>query len=262
MSQELIENNAISVRARAEIDIQISTARAYPRNIGDFLTNSEEMVSRNEDIAASCIFSLPRKDKGKQIFIKGPSIRLAEILISCYGHFHAQVRVLEVTDKTVTVEGEAWDIQTGNRICLPHVENINGNFGDAKKLAIAIATSKALRNVTFVVIPRAYVDQIYAAACRAAVGDQKTLHTKVKTILSRFQQMGIDPEKILAYFAKEKAEDFNLEDVENLIGIGTAIKEGALNIDSAFTLDESTSSMAVEERVKHLLGSKDVENKE
>jgi hypothetical protein len=57
MSEELVENSTLSVRARAEIDIQVSTARAYPRNVKDFMKNAEAMVTLSEDIAASCIFA-------------------------------------------------------------------------------------------------------------------------------------------------------------------------------------------------------------
>jgi hypothetical protein len=256
MSEELVENSTLSVRARAEIDIQVSTARAYPRNVKDFMKNAEAMVTLSEDIAASCIFALPRKDKGKQIFIKGPSIRLAEIMISCYGHFHAQVRILEIAEKTVTVEGEAWDVQTGNRICLPHVENINGVFSDAKKLAIASATSKALRNVAFRIIPRAYVDELYAIAGKFVIGDQTKLQIKLKELLSKFQLMGIEREKIFTFLGKSSIEELDKEDFLNLVGVGTAIKDGELSIDSAFVLDDTNSDLSGKERVSRLLAMK------
>lgn len=261
MSQELVESNVTAI-ARAEIDSQVATAHAFPRDIKKFLSEAELTVTLNEDIAASCIWSLPRKNKGKQEFLKGPSIRLAEILISCYGNFYAQTRLIEIGSKTVTVEGVAWDIEKNVKISQTLTENINGEFKDAAKLTAAAASSKVLRNVAYRVIPKSYVDHIYTIATKFAVGDQKTLHTRVKGLIARFQQMQIDQEKIFTFFGKQKIEDFNLTDVENLIGIGTAIKEGALHIDAAFSMDESNAGMTANERVQHLLETKGSDNKE
>jgi hypothetical protein len=257
MTQELIESSNIASLLRAEIDVQVSTARAFPRDIKKFLAEAETTVTLNEDIAASCIWSLPRKNKGKQEFLKGPSIRLAEILISCYGNFYAQTRILEVTAKTVTVEGVAWDLEKNVKITQQLTENINGTFSDAAKLAAAAASSKVLRNVSYRVIPKSYVDHIYSIASKYAVGDQKTLINRCKKLFERFQQMGIDQEKIFTFFNKKKIDEFTLEDVENLIGIGTAIKENALSIDAAFNIDEENASLSADERIKNLLQSKE-----
>jgi hypothetical protein len=63
-----------------ELDIQINTAKAYPRSVKSFLEEAKMLATANQETAASCFYSLPRKDKnGKQVQITGPSIRLAEI---------------------------------------------------------------------------------------------------------------------------------------------------------------------------------------
>ena len=61
--------------ARAEIDTQIATARAYPRSLKRFRETATTMATLDEKTAASCFYALPRGGKS----IMGPSARLAEI---------------------------------------------------------------------------------------------------------------------------------------------------------------------------------------
>ena len=60
-------------RQRAELENQITTAKAYPRSITHFLREAMGMVTLNEEVASSCIYALPRGGKP----IEGPSVRLA-----------------------------------------------------------------------------------------------------------------------------------------------------------------------------------------
>ena len=62
--------------ARAEIDVQIATARRYPRSITLASKNIRDLVTLDKDAAAECMYALPRGGKP----IQGPSIRLAEII--------------------------------------------------------------------------------------------------------------------------------------------------------------------------------------
>src|SRR5690242_11984213 len=105
MSQELITRDS-SVIIKAEIDMQISTAKAYPRNTDTFVERGIALATQDEETAESCIYVLSRKDKkGNRTEIKGSSIRLAEIASACWGNLHAQSRVIANDGKTITAEG-------------------------------------------------------------------------------------------------------------------------------------------------------------
>src|SRR5437867_1005932 len=49
--------DAISPLMRAEIDIQISTAKRYPRSIRRFQQEAQSMACLDEDTAAECMYS-------------------------------------------------------------------------------------------------------------------------------------------------------------------------------------------------------------
>src|SRR4051812_31743378 len=85
---------------KAMIDSQIATAKAYPRNATRAIDNCIATVVRNEEIAESCIYNVPR-GKGK---ISGPSVNLAKIIMQFYGNFRAAARVVEIEHKTITCE--------------------------------------------------------------------------------------------------------------------------------------------------------------
>lgn len=257
MSQDLMAKDTSLMRA--ELDIQISTAKAYPRDIERFLKEAEALACLDEETAESCIYSLPRgkgKDN-KQEFLKGESVRLAEIMTTAYGNIHAAARIIENDGKTITAEGAAWDLEKNVRIAKQVKRSIVGKFGtfsaDMQVVTGNAASSIALRNAIFSVIPRAFVKTIYDKCVKKAIGDQTKLTNKIKELFERFKKYGIDPEKILAYFEKKSLEEITLEEVQEMIGIGTALKDGSLPIEKAFIEDNETmvnpKAIALEERI-------------
>lgn len=259
MNQALISDQGKLVRA--ELDMQITTAKAYPRNPDDFIPLATQLATQDEETAQSCFYCLTRKSKdGKVTEIKGASIRLAEIAAASWGNLHAASRIVENDGKAITAEGVAWDLERNVRISSQVKRSIvtasGATYGsDMQTLTGNAASSIALRNAIFKVIPKALIDRVYEKAVKYAVGDQKTLSNRRNVIFNRFRQLGIEPSKIFRFFNKTTIEEFTLADLENLMGIGTSIKDGYLEIDKAFVLDEETTPLNVEERVKNLLNN-------
>src|ERR1700759_614780 len=75
---------------RAQIDMQIATAKRYPRVRSKVIENMIAFATMNEDTAAACFWTLPRGGKTLQ----GPGIRLAEIALSCYQNLRAGSRIV------------------------------------------------------------------------------------------------------------------------------------------------------------------------
>ena len=67
-----------------------------------------------------------------------------------------------------------------------------------------------------------------------AVGDVKSLTTKRAQIIARLKQMGAKDAAILAAVGADKIEDIDLARLEVLIGLGTAIKDGEITLETAF----------------------------
>ena len=93
-SLELVRSNegpgAIELQERAQIDVQISTAHRFPRTLSRVKQDMLSFATLDEETAQSCFYTLPRGGK----VIQGPSIRMAEIAISCYGNMRSGARVI------------------------------------------------------------------------------------------------------------------------------------------------------------------------
>jgi len=218
-----------------EINMQVSTAKRFPRNIGAFKKQAMAMACLDEETAAGCFYSVPRDRKT----IEGPSTRLAEIVASAWGNLRAGAYHVAETDRFVISEGFAWDLETNVAVTVRARRRITDRHGrkygdDMIAVTAQAANAIAFRNAVFKVVPRAYTQAIYEEARRVAIGDVKTLANKRAAMLEYFQKMGITPERILARLDKPSVEDLDLNDLAVLKGTATALKEGTTDPESAF----------------------------
>lgn len=239
LDPEPIEEAHALVRARpssdGEVDIQVSTAKAYPRSIRKFRDKALAMATLDEATAESCIYALPRSGKS----IEGPSARLAEIVASAWGNMRVEAKVASEDDRFVYAEATAWDLETNTAIRYSSRRRITDKYGkkyndDMVAVTANAACSIALRNAVFKIVPKAYVNPIYEAAKQIAVGTAETLANKRAKMVGYFQKMGVTPEQIAAAVGKAGVDDITLEDLATLKGTATAIKDGDVSIDNAF----------------------------
>ena len=233
--------NAIEAVSRAEIDMQISTAKKYPRNIAQVKAEMLDIVQLDEETAAACFYSLPRGGKN----IQGPSIRLAEVAFSCFGNVRAGSRIIEtVTDggnPYVTIQAVCHDLQKNVAVSIEKRRRIVGKKSKAGvideddiNLAANAGSAIALRDAIFKVVPGALVRPVYEAAKKVAIGDAKTLSDRRAKAIEAFGKMGVPADRVLASIGHSKIDEVTLDDLENLIGTFTAIKEGSTTIENAF----------------------------
>jgi hypothetical protein len=263
---ELITKDT-GVIARAELDTQISTAKAYPRNAvrsGEYAT---QLATMDEATAQSCFYCLPRKEKdGSRKEIRGASIRLAEIIANAWGNIHAATRIVENDGRHITAEGVAWDLETNVKMAMQNKISIrfgekDGKGGytannDMQTVLSNAASAKALRNAIFKVVPKALVDRVLEKAMSFAVGDQKTLNTKVADVVDKLVKMGINKELMLEYYDCKTLSEITPEIYKSLIGVGTAIKEGHMKVDEAFNAPKELDTTSSIDKLNSLIENK------
>ena len=66
----IVTGNALAQVTKAETDIQISTAKKYPRNIDRFVDAAASMACLDVETAESCWYEVPREGGT----VSGPSI--------------------------------------------------------------------------------------------------------------------------------------------------------------------------------------------
>jgi hypothetical protein len=236
---EVVANDALASIERAQVDVQIATARKYPRTISKVKERMLSFATLDEETASSCFFTLPARRGGDDKPIQGPSIRMAEIALASYQHVKAGSRIINDDGKFLTAQAVVHDLENNVAVSIEvrrRVTNKSGQrFGD-DMIAVTgnAACSIALRNAVFRVVPRALITPVYEAAKRVAVGDVKSLTSKRAQIIGRLKQMGAKEASILAAVGAEKIEDIDLAKLEVLIGLGTAIKDGETTLETAF----------------------------
>jgi len=265
MTQELLLSNS-SIMTRAELDVQITTAKAYPRDVDNSIEYAVKLACIDEQTAQSCFYVLPRKDKdGKRVEIRGPSIRLAEIFASAWGNIHIATRLVENDGKHITAEGVAWDLERNVKqaaqnkvsILFGRAPNQYTANQDMQTVLAGAASSKARRNAIFSVIPKAYVLQVMEKAMKHAVGDQKTINVKVTEIFDKLVKMGLDKEEILEYYGRKSLAEITTDDYRSLLGVGVAIKEGHIKIDDVFKPEDGAEgSGSAAEKITRLIAHK------
>lgn len=264
MTQELVIKDT-GVLARAELDTQISTAKAYPREAQKAIQYATMLATMDEATAQSCYYCLPRKDKnGNKVEIRGGSIRLAEIIANAWGNLHAATRIVENDGKNITAEGVAWDLETNVKISMQNKVSIwfgakDGKGGyqanaDMQTMLANAASAKALRNAIFKVVPKALVDIVRDKAMSFSIGDVKTVNAKVKEVIDKLNKMGLTTESILEYYGYDSIGKITPADYTSLLGVGTAIKEGYIKPEQVFNAEtDDIPGMSAAEKVQNLL---------
>jgi len=234
--QEPIESaTTLMALNSSEIDMQISTAKRFPRSIKQFHNEALQMVTLTEEIAGECIYSLPRGGKP----IEGPSARFAEIVLSAWGNVRAGSRVIAEDEKFVTSQGAFYDLQRNVHVAYEVKRRITGKDGKKFKddmigVTSNAACSIALRNAILKGIPKAFWKSLYDAARATAIGTAETLSGKRAKMMEAFAKMGVQPEQIFKLLEISGVQDITLDHIATLRGTFTAIKEGDTTIEQIF----------------------------
>lgn len=245
--------NDYQVINKAEIDIQISSAKAYPRNIDECVNEAISIIISDQETAESCIYSLPR---GKTN-IEGPSIRLAEIAAYCFGNIRGETKITGNDGHSITATGMCWDVQKNIAMSAEIKRSIKTKDGRTYNTDMQIVTgnaaaSIALRNAIFRVIPKHIINNLYNIAVKSAVGDQKSMPIVRLKAITQFEKRGISRDIIFSYFNISAIDELTKEHITTLIGKHNAIKDGQLKIDEAFSkieLDTQSESDDINEKL-------------
>lgn len=250
---EITHQNSLSDIIKAELDIQITTAKAFPRSIKIFLEKAESLVSINEEIAALCCYAYIRKEKlidrgtisFKDKIIEGPSVRLAEIICSTYGNIRSGARVISNDSRAITAQGICHDLETNNFISVEVKRNIRDKKGrifseDMQTLTGNAACAIAFRNAVFKVIPCALINDIYQKAKHIAKGTLETLTSRREKALNYFKSQGISNRQILETLELKRIEDIDLEKLSTLRGMHALVENGESTLLEIFSSQSST----------------------
>jgi hypothetical protein len=239
-----IEQGSVEIyqqQEKAVIDMQIATARQYPRSIHRSVSNAIATVTLDRETAQTCNYSLPRGGKT----ISGPSVHLAKILAQTWGNMRVEAKVVSVDNANLTSQAVAFDLENNLAIKVEVKRSIMTKKGRMADDMITVtgnaANAIALRNAILSVIPKAVVDKVYNEAKNFITGDlsdEAKLVKKRKAVLDGFEKTyGVKEDQILSLLGKKEAINIDKDDIVTLIGLGQALKDGDTTVDQAFGLN-------------------------
>ncbi len=241
----------ISTHELASVNAQVETAKRFPRDAKKALQASLELATLNEDIAASMFYKKPvgKDDNGKQTYAEGASVRLAEVVAGNWGNLRVATRIVDVGDKSVTVEAMAHDLEsnfaTVATVSRSIVTKRGYRYSDSQvAVTLDAAMSIARRNAIFQVVPRVLAETIFQQCKKVAVGDVKRLADRRAGAFNYFKKLGVSEEQILQKLGRENLSQVDADDVATLIGLWQSIKDKEISIDAAFGDDEKPKTAA------------------
>lgn len=247
MSDEIkiIEVTALEAQTKAEIDMQVATAKRWPREIKRTIKNVQDLATVDQKTAAGCFYSMKRGDNK----IEGPSVRLAEIVASSWGNIRSGARMISDDGTTITCQGFCMDLETNSAIQVEVKSRVTTKEGkryseDMIVMAANAANAKALRNAIFRVIPMAVFNTIMSEIKQVAIGANtgESIEKRVEKAVSYFEKLGVTRERILSVVEKKKITDMDEEDLVMLTGLKTSIADKEITLDEAFPVTNKETS--------------------
>lgn len=242
---EAYSPNATYTLVKATIDSQIATARAFPRSLSRSMARVKTTATLTQGIAKSCVYTLPRGGKA----IEGPSVRFAEIVASEWGNLFTQSRVIDETDRYITVIGECIDLERNNRVSIEVRARTTDKYGkpyndDMKTNAINAASSKARRNAIFQVVPRALWEDAYQEVRQVIAGQYQSIDQVRAQWLDTWGKKGIKPDAVYAALEVNGPEEITLDHCVTMEGWVNALKDGEVQLSDIFVAQPTVSVKA------------------
>jgi len=240
--------NAIN---RAEVDIQVATAKQYPRDLSKVLNQIKTFGTMDEETAEDCFYALRRDTT----IIEGLSVRFAEIIASAWGNLRVQTRIVGNDGRTITVQGVCHDLESNLAVSVEVKRRITDKKGrtyseDMQVVTGNAASAIAFRNAVLKVVPKAVTKRVVEEIRQVALGQAIDLETRRQRMVDYFAKIGVSQQELLQYCGVKTVEQIDSERVFELRGLANALKEGTTTVQETFRQNKADSGKIAEEARK------------
>lgn len=240
---------------RAEVDIQVSTAKQYPRHLPDVLNKIETYATMDTETAEDCFYALRRGRGDDNAVIEGVSVRLAEIIAGAWGNLRVQTRIIGNDGKTVTCQGVCHDLETNLAVSVEVKRRITDKQGrtfseDMQVVTGNAASAIAFRNAVLKVVPKAVTKKVINNIKQVALGKSIDLETSRQRMIEYYAKIGVTQIQVLEYLEIKTVEEIDKEMVFELRALANAIKEGTTTVAESFKKNVADANKLAEEAKK------------
>lgn len=241
---------------RSEVDMQIATAKAYPRDVQAALTKIETLAKMDKETAEDCFYVLRRNgSNGSQNVIEGLSVRMAEIIAGCWGNLRVQARIIGNDGKTITAQAVCHDLESNFAVSVEVKRRITGKNGQTFSEDMQVVTGNAacaiaFRNAVLKVVPKAITKNIISRVKEVALGQAIDLETSRQNIIQYFAKLGVNEQQLFGYLGISKIDEIDTEMVFELRATANAIKEGTTTVQETFIKPAEEKTAAAKAKAK------------
>lgn len=224
---------------RVEIDMQVSTAKQYPRDISKVLANIETLAMLDTETSEGCFYALKRGKGDKETFIQGVSVRMAEIIASCWGNLRIQTRIIGNDGKVIIAQGVCHDLENNVAISVEVQRRITYSNGDTYSEDMQVVTGNAasaiaFRNAVLKVIPKAATQRVVTKVHARALGECTDVDKSRLGVVAYFAKLQVTEDMIFKYLKVKNLRDIDKGMIFILRALKTSITEGTTTVEQAF----------------------------
>lgn len=265
MENEIIEiKQADMLQAinRAEVDIQIATAKQYPRDLSRVLNQIKTYATIDMETAEDCFYALRRGKGNDQQVIEGVSVRLAEIIASAWGNIRVQTRIIGNDGRKITAMAICHDLESNEAVSITVDRKITDRNGktyseDLQVLTGNAASAIAFRNAVLKVVPKAVTKKVINEIKDVAMGKAIPLEDRRLRMIEYFTKIGVTQSELLTYCGVSSIEQIDTGLVFELRGLANAIKEGTTSVKETFKANTADSKAIADSARKAVEAKKD-----
>lgn len=250
---EIKQSDMLAAINKSETDIQITTAKAYPRNLQKVLNTIATYATMDKETAEECFYVLRRKGKnGQASCIEGLSVRMAEIIASAWGNLRIQTRIIGNDGREIVAQAVCHDLESNVAVCKEVHRSITDRNGgtynqDMQTVTGNAASAIAFRNAVLSVIPKAVIKKVITDVKKVAMGQALDLEQSRANVIRYFNKLNVTTEQLLAYLEIDRIEDIDKQMIFELRGLRNAIEEGTTSIKETFEDGKATAKKSIAE---------------
>lgn len=232
----------------SEIKGKMFLARQFPRDPERSLQNVL-MECQRPKLAEVAQYEYPKGDS----VVKGPSIRLVEVLARHWGNIDSGVTEIDTYSDHTVIKAYAWDLETNvsdeKTFAVQHKRTTKkGSYKltDERDIYEMVANKAARRKraCLLAVMPGWYVEAALDACnetLRNSVTNGKNIEEVREAVVTAFAEFGISPDHIAAKLGRP-VDKLDPNDIVKLRHLYSAIKDGFVKAADAFGTAEQTTS--------------------
>ena len=249
---EIVPSSEAEALERVQLDTQVATAKRWPRPAPqEIIRQMIEYATLDEETATSCIYTLEREDSETREMKKviGPSIRLAEIAVTCFRNVRAGARVISNNGVMLQSQGFCFDLENNVAVTITVDRQIASKFNDRdgktkyrtwslnmQQTAGNAANSVSYRNSVFKVIPAIMIRPVLER-CKQIAAGEGPIEERFQKAAKMFRPWGISEAQLKTWLNRTGVPTADLadDDIVALRGLFTAVRDGEKTIQEVFS---------------------------